>query len=277
MAMSPPLTETQVPSAAPENRFATKDFLQFGASLLALLSLLLFAIAYWAITEYFGVFGLTPEQVGIDKQTLLTRVGVIAAFLAAFGVPVLTACAVFIKRATPCAWRGALRESPVLTSLALGSVLGAAVVAPGWHPLRSSDVLALVGFFSAAVYAPFIHYLHKRGCSTAALCLVTLATLGLTLTPWIGDKARDSAEGLRDHGSVSGLATFIGVRPAFADVSWTDLDNQPQHRMVILLGEGNGMTVFLPCGQEAVQRVPSTQVRLSYTGVFSRSRTLCSP
>ncbi|MFJ6379291.1 hypothetical protein ACIQI7_04685 [Kitasatospora sp. NPDC092039] len=73
MAVSPPLTETQVPSAAPESQFTTKDFLQFGASLLALLSLLLFAMAYWAVTEYFGVFGLTPEQVGIDKQTLLTR------------------------------------------------------------------------------------------------------------------------------------------------------------------------------------------------------------
>ncbi|MFJ6379290.1 hypothetical protein ACIQI7_04680 [Kitasatospora sp. NPDC092039] len=164
-----------------------------------------------------------------------------------------------------------------MTSLALGIVLGVSVMAPGWNPLRASGVITLGGLLGAAVYAPFIHHLRKRGCSTAVLCLVALAILGLTLTPWIGDKARDRAEDLRNHGSVSGLATFIGVRPAFAEASWTDPDSQPQRRLIILLGEGNGMTAFLPCGQEAVQRVPSPQVRLSYTGMFSRSRTLCSP
>ncbi|MEV6976218.1 hypothetical protein [Kitasatospora sp. NPDC093806] len=277
MTVSAPLAGPTAPPTEPEAGFSTKDILQFGASLLALLSLLLFAAGYTAVDEYCAVFGLTPEQVGIDQQTLLTRVGILTALLAALGVPLLTAGAIFIKHVTPYAVREALQAFPLAKSLALGFVLGVTVIAPGWYSVRASEVLFCSGIFGIIVFAPIAHHLQKKGCSTASLCLVALATAGLTVTPWIGDKARDSAEDLREHGRASGLAPYIGVRPALAEASWTDLDNQPQHRMTIYLGEASGMTALLPCGQQRVQRVPSPQVRLSFVGAASRSRTLCGP
>ncbi|MCX4758281.1 hypothetical protein [Kitasatospora purpeofusca] len=54
MTVSAPLAEPTAPPTAPESGFTTKDVLQFGASLLALLSLLLFAVGYTAIDEYFA-------------------------------------------------------------------------------------------------------------------------------------------------------------------------------------------------------------------------------
>ncbi|GAB2739868.1 hypothetical protein [Kitasatospora kifunensis] len=264
-------------AAGQRNRVLTKEVLQLSASLLALLSLLMFGLSYFAASEYFHALGLTPEQAGIDKQTLLTRVGAIASVLIAFCLPIMYSLALLAKRLILRTPLRVLHEYPLAKSLAFGSALGVVVCAPGWHPLdHPREVLVIGAAFGVAVYSPIAHHLVLKGFSTTSLCLAGLAVGCLAAAPALGDQAHQDALDLREHGRITSLASNIGVRATLANATWTDLGDAHRRGMIIYLGEQNGMAAFLPCGEHAVQRVPTAQLRLSLLGTDWGSHVVCT-
>ncbi|MDH6136442.1 drug/metabolite transporter (DMT)-like permease [Kitasatospora sp. MAA4] len=275
---TPSLAPSATNSAADQRtRVLTKEVLQLSASLLALLSLLMFALSYFAANEYFHALGLTPEQAGIDKQTLLTRVGAIASVLIAICLPTVYSLGLLAKRLIPHTPLRVLHESPLAKSLAFGSVLGVLVCAPGWHPMdHPREVLVIGAAVGAAAYSPMAHHLVLKGFSTTSLCLAGLALGCLATAPALGDQAHTDALDLREHGRITFLAWNIGVRATLADATWTDLGDAHRRGMIIYLGEQNGMAAFLPCGEHAVQRVPSAQLRLSLFGTDWGSHVVCT-
>ncbi|MFF9842865.1 hypothetical protein [Streptomyces sp. NPDC013740] len=83
-----------------------REYLQYVAAIGAVAALVLYGLQYWALERFYERFGVTPEQAGIGKTEVLTRLAVWLGFLGFFVVLLLPLMFVLLERrrgsATPC-------------------------------------------------------------------------------------------------------------------------------------------------------------------------------
>ncbi|MFB7379794.1 hypothetical protein ACFC6U_37215 [Kitasatospora purpeofusca] len=248
------------------------------AGLLALAMLPLWAIGHWALTSYLSTFGVTPEQAGIDKQTLLVRVAVLSAVLTGLLAPALLSTGLslgwFFLR-TPLRF---LQESlrarpaarPALRAWAFAVGLGGAL-AMSARSASFTDAALITLVVGVMMFGPMLYGLGKLPRPLLSQILSSVVVLTVMLALWAGDQAQLMAEDLRDHGRVSPMTAALGIRPVVADAAWTDLDGRSRHEPVVYLGEQGGVSTLYLCGEGVVHRVPTAQVRLALPGTHARS------
>ncbi|MFJ1752589.1 hypothetical protein [Kitasatospora sp. NPDC088134] len=280
MTTAPPMS-TPLPSLPADREQppppSTKELLQLVATVLALLTLLVLALGDYALGEYFRALGLTPEQAGVDKQTLLTRACPVLAVLAALFLPiVLPLGAAAGGYLIPARTRRLLSAHPAAWATGLGAGLGLVVLLPGNPDPFDSTMLASTVLFGVVLFGPGAYLLLRRGLPAAFVCLVAAVVGCLILGLHLGERAYSDGEALRTRGAPTLLSHVLGARPIAADAAWTDLDDTHHRERVVYLGDQNGMSVFLTCSGRSVERVPSAQVRLRISDPEGVHGSLCA-
>ncbi|QKW19181.1 hypothetical protein HUT16_08990 [Kitasatospora sp. NA04385] len=265
------------PATAPPGPFSAKEALQQIAAVLALLTMVVLALADYALGEYFRALGPTPEGVGIDKQTLLIRACPVLALLAILVLPMGFSAGIAGRRAVPARIRRLLSTHPAVWGLGLAAGLGLVLVLPG-SPDPFDSTLLVSGMLSGVlIFGPGAYHLLRKGLPVAFVCLIAAVVGCLTLGPYLGDRAYADGTALRTRGTVTMLSYLVGARPVAADASWTDLDEVHHRERIVYLGDQNGMSSFLSCAGREVERVPSTQVRLRFVAPEAVEGSLCAP
>ncbi|MEV7278151.1 hypothetical protein [Streptomyces sp. NPDC093111] len=254
-----------------------REYLQYGAAIGAVAALVLYGLQYWALERFYERFGVTPEQVGIGKTEVLTRLAVWLGFLGFFAVLILPVMFVLLEliagALVPRSLSDFMRHGLVSHAWARRGVLVAvtatwlaftAVRTTGAHPfgLPTAFEFAIALFYAGAAVAVARHRSPRlRGAREIA---ITLALCVLALGYWLGNTMGEDAEHVRVSGHVGHLAQFVGVRLQPVCV---DLADVPGLTAVgdfrgLLIGEAGGVHTVYDIARQRVFRVPAAQARL---------------
>ncbi len=258
-----PLPHTDT-TTKPQPPASAKDILQLLATVLALMGLLIFAVGYWALTQYFSVFGITPEEAGIDKQTLLVRVGVLTAVLTCLVFLSGFSAALLMGRVLLHAPLAYLWTRPTARGLTVAVLLGSLLYFTSVSRFPSPSVAVLTAASCGLIgFGPLMYVLGRSPSPGVLQALATVLVLAVFTAMWAGQQAQDMAVELRDHGTIAPMTAMLGARPALADASWTDPEGRPRYGAVLYLGEQGGITAIRPCGFAYTERLPSAQIRIA--------------
>ncbi|MEU6999865.1 hypothetical protein [Nonomuraea sp. NPDC046570] len=266
-ALVPPLSE---PPAAPEPERETAKssvlevFEKIG-SVAVPVAVGMYAMLYLGLAQVYGVFGITPEQAGLDQATIFGRLigTLIELFLVALpGVGLLVALGWLLNLAT----RGSagqlmhrLREQPWIaaTAGALISVVAYWVYFGTLWELSGGTLLvavALVAVFGLLV--PF-RLMRRRNTGRAGMKVLIGALFGIGLGLILVAQMVHGAADIATNGNGNALLQTVGFQNQWATVG--DGDGKPLNKdnpdeRFLLLGEKEGAYVLYDCGKQETFR-----------------------
>ncbi|MFD8105334.1 hypothetical protein [Streptomyces microflavus] len=254
-----------------------REHVQYAAAIGAAVVLVLYGLQYYALESFYGRFGITPEQLGIGKTELLTRLAVrlgFLGFLVALVLPVMLAVVVLVvgtfvprgvsdflrHRSAAQAWfrRGLL-------------VLGTAA----WLALTTEEISeghvfgppTAFGFVIGLIYAAAVVAAASPGSPRrrkARELGITLTVCVLAFGYWLGNAMEEGADHVRASGHAGLLAQLVGVRVDLVCVDLadtagiTDAGDFPG----LHLGESGGVHTVYDISEQKKRRVPVAQTRL---------------
>ncbi|MFG2601000.1 hypothetical protein [Streptomyces sp. NPDC048462] len=191
--------------------------MQYAAASSAAVVLVLYGLQYYALESFYGRFGITPEQLGIGKTELLTRLAVrlgFLGFLVVLVLPVMLAVGTgrprgvseFLRhRSAARAW---FRRGLLVLGTAAWLALTTEEIAEGHvfgPPTAFEFVIALI--YAAAVVAAARPGPPRR---RKALELgITLAVCVLAFKYWLGNAMEERADHVRASGHAGLLEQLV--------------------------------------------------------------------
>ncbi|MFI9552851.1 hypothetical protein [Nonomuraea endophytica] len=225
----------------------------------------MYAMLYLGLTQVYMVFGITPEQAGLDQATIFGRLigTLIQLFLMALpGVGLLVALGWLLNLATrDSAGRlvHRLREQPWIAATvgALISVVAYWAFFGMLWDLSGGTLLvavALVAIFGLLV--PF-RLMRRRKTGRAGMKVLTGALFGIGLGLMLVAQMIQGAVDIADNGNGNALLQTVGFQNQWATVG--DGDGKPLHKdnpeeRFLLLGEKEGAYVLYDCGKQETFR-----------------------
>ncbi|MEU9253863.1 hypothetical protein AB0D66_18645 [Streptomyces sp. NPDC048270] len=254
-----------------------REYLQYAAAIGAVAALVLYGLQYWALERFYERFGITPEQAGIGKTEMLTRLAVWLGFVGFFAVLILPLMLALLElftgmlvprsvsefvrhRLASHAWfrRGVLVLATA-SWLALTAMRTAEDHLLGL-PTAFEFVIAL--FYAGAAVAVARHRSPRlRGVREIA---ITLALCVFALGYWLGNAMGEEADHVRASGHVGLMEQFVGVRlqPVCADLADVPGLTDERDFRGLSIGESGGVHTLYDITRQRVFRVPAAQARL---------------
>jgi hypothetical protein len=251
--------------------------LQEVGGLLALIATAAYALAYLLQSVFYGHFGLTPDQVGVDKVGALLRL-VPAIFIAVAVAALVLGVLVAISRAL---WSvlplkaqvrvpfRAFVTLPYVTLFMIGIVVSA---------VNSADdrVFFRVGGVGLAVMVPVavVSFLHRvlrelvGAWARPAIVVALFMLVGLLGAIWVDTKA----DALQQDGLGSTTLSIIGIPVGYAAVHWVDparrppsvteqpLTRQEPPHIMVIIGESSTSYTLFDCATQVAYMVSSSDV-----------------
>ncbi|MFF5211187.1 hypothetical protein [Streptosporangium sp. NPDC000396] len=249
---------------AEEERGSVVQLLERIGSVLVPIAVALYALLYLGIQSVYWIFGITPEQAGIDQATLFGRlVGtLITLFLLALPtIGVLIGLAWLADKITR-GWVGRafqrIRERPWIAAALAALWCGASY----WGFLSFYDVNGLPMLLTALGLAVFgflvpFRLLRGRPNGRAGLKVLTGALTGIGLGFVLIGQMVVGALDIYENGKGNFVLTMVGFQDQWVEVRAVD-DDKPiygEDRMM-LLGEHEGAYVFYDCATQETLRRP---------------------
>lgn len=200
-----------------------------------------YALGWAAQDAFFGAFGLTPDEVGVDKLAALLRIlplavifavglAVVFTFAIAFGGLIYDSLARACEPAPSwlrrfAAWlRGRV---PLLVAVPIvGAALVAAMALMGMWPRDAAAdagiTVLICWMLTAMVWLVFRDVWGKRTASAAAAAAVVVLA-GMLLYGWLPT----GADALRSSGVLPERLNVVGIRSGYVDVRWFDSGRRP--------------------------------------------------
>jgi hypothetical protein len=196
------------------------EFARIAVSVAAIAGFILVSIAHMGLKWFYGNFGLTPQEVGLDEATILLETA-----------------------------------STGVITVAVAALVGLAVSASGTRLLRrrdpAEDGITLRRLLAEPVVA-------KRAAVVALLLLITYFIWGVVTAHRSLNNVRSgrSAEPqIFAHGEVTARCTEVWWKPHL-----DPLFAKPKGARLVYLGEDEGITSFFDSTTERTIRVPSDDI-----------------
>ncbi|MFE0175708.1 hypothetical protein ACFWZ2_25640 [Streptomyces sp. NPDC059002] len=264
--------------AADSGEPAGKDLLQVFAATMGLAGLAVYIIQYRALEAFYQSFdGLTPEQVGLDKATMLTRLSIWIFLLTLMGGGLCVFLAVLQSFVSVDPQGQLSRSFHWLRRRSWWRTLVASVVVGAWltvwsiSPVPGSAAIPpwLVGVMGGLFAAPVIHLArqaprrHRRWLRSACMMLLFVVPLGL----WADGAMSYRGDEVARTGKVGFLEQGLGVRVQYAYARYVHGAGLPEREdsPVLHLGEAGGVHALYNCRTGQVERVAAPQVQLDIT------------
>ncbi|NBH11002.1 hypothetical protein [Amycolatopsis sp. SID8362] len=223
-----------------------------------------FALSYLAQCAFYGAFGLTPDQIGLDKVASVLRATPLALLLLLCALSssiVLVGLVRFVTDSFGDVIRGRVGLVLVAVPLILLLVL---VVANATHFLTMSAglvngaVSVLLCWAFVAGVGVVIARVGGRALGVLAATMTLLCAAGVQGSVWISD----GAVAFRDHGVVSARLGLIGFAPTVAAVSWRDPKHVPAQQVVIVLNQSGDRFTLYDCLNQRVLSLGSADAEV---------------
>ncbi|MEU0567134.1 hypothetical protein ABZ297_17340 [Nonomuraea sp. NPDC005983] len=260
----PPSAE---PTEAKADRGSVLELFEKIGSVALPLAVALYAVLYIGLQNVYYVFGITPEQAGLDQATIFARListlvtvllGLIPVVGAIVGLGWLVNL-VLGGRAARAVDR--LREKPWLAAVI--GVLASSLAYWGYLKVVQG-VSAGAAVFTAlgiAVFGLLVPYrlLRRRPSGRAGMKVLTGALVGLGLGFLLAGQMVQGALDIYENGNGNYVLDLVGVKNQWATVQDGDgkpLDKEREGDRMMLLGEEEGTYVFYDCGMAETIRRP---------------------
>ncbi|TMR08201.1 hypothetical protein ETD86_48840 [Nonomuraea turkmeniaca] len=231
----------------------------------------LYAVLYLGVEEMYGVFGINPQQAGIDQSVLLGRLMGTLVLMLLISVPTLGLIVGFCWLADR------------LTGGALGRLVGgirrrpwiAALIAALWCGATYWGLFNIVGDLDLAVMVviavglgvltflvPF-RLLRRRPVGRAATKVLVGALTGIGLGFLLILAMVKGAVEVQETGQANDLLGYVGFQDQWAVIKNAE-DDKPLYdgRWMMLLGESDGTYVFYDCDKLETFRRPMETTNL---------------
>lgn len=261
-----------VPGVEPEQGPGMLGLLERISSVLLPIGVALYAVLYVGVEQIYGIFGISPQQAGIDQAVLFGRLLFTVILLVVVAVPVAGAVVGLVwlldlvSRGLLRRGYDGLRKRPWLIGLVAGLWCGATYYGLV-QVLVDVDVVIMVvvsvGLGVLAFLVPF-RLMRRRPVGRAGMKLVVLGLTGIGLGFLLITNLVQGAIETQETGQVPESLLLVG----FQD-QWTVLEDkekgEPLHegRWVMVLGESEGMFAFYDCDKLETVRRPSESVVLT--------------
>ncbi|MGW1712635.1 hypothetical protein [Streptomyces sp. NPDC002156] len=282
-------------SAPPAERTAKgKDLLQIAAGLLSFTAVIVYGVQYLALERFYEVFGITPEQAGIGKTEMLTRLTVWLALLASLVMVLLPLCnavgLLIVKGvlgewwAPLCRWlfgcpdlrtRGVLARPAVRkwgSRTVLVGVGGAwagmtLFLEPGprsFALLPRAEEWAIGALLMGMALTLAVHLPRRRRPLGEVFIAITLTVLAGSYS--ISENMGERAEAVMRTGRWGFREQFIGLRLQYVKAEFVRSAGSPARTDFtgIYLGEASGVYALYDCAAGRVLRVSVAQVQLAH-------------
>jgi hypothetical protein len=232
----------------------------------------LYAVLYVGVEQIYGVFDLSPEQVGIDQSVLFGRLLLTVILLLVVAVPVM-GVGVGVVWLLNAVTRGlvhrmftALRGRPWFVGLVAGLWCGATY----WGLIQvladvevAVMVVVAVGLGVLAFLVPF-RLMRRRPVGRAGMKLVVLSLTGIGLGFALIGTLVEGAVETQETGQVREVMLFVGFQDQWAVLHDAEKD-EPLYdgRSMMLLGEHDGTFAFYDCDKLQTFRRPAEATILS--------------
>ena len=244
-------------------------------------AVVLYALAYFIQYVFYEQFGVTPDEVGVDKVAALLRLVpliLLAGTVGTVGAFVLIFVAGLLAGFIPERIRDRLNLPLYFAAFAVGAAIAyQALVVDGAHgsahtqaSVYMSAVWALVTWSWISVLMWFVveRYATRRAAALAtAITLIVVVTF--TMMSWVSD----AAARLHQTGVAAQRLAWIGIPIGYVDVHWIDAARRPSSivettdaglrypaRLLILLNQTTSNYTFYDCHTEHAYIVSASDV-----------------
>jgi hypothetical protein len=231
----------------------------------------LYAVLYLGIQEIYGIFGINPEQAGIDQSVLFGRllgtlVLLLLALVPTLGV-IIGLCWAIDKITFGRAGRlvNAVRRRPWVVALIAALWCGATYW--GFLTLNGSlraglMVAVAVGLGVLAFLVPF-RLLRRKPVGRAGMKVIIGGLTGLGLGLLLILQLAQGAADVQKTGQANDLLGYVGFQDQWAVLKGAE-DDKPLYdgRWMMLLGESDGTYIFYDCDKQETFRRPMETTNL---------------
>lgn len=262
------------PDEAQPGRGSVLALLEKIGSVALPLAVALYAVLYIGLQNVYYVFGITPEQAGLDQATIFARLigTLVTVFLVL--IPVVGTIVALSWLVNLVTKGGAgrtldrLRERPWLAAV-IGALASSLAYWGFLNVFRDvSGVVALFTALGVAVFGLLVPYrlLRGRPSGRAGMKVLTGALVGLGLGFLLAGQMIQGAHDIFENGNGNFVLDLVGVKNQWATVSDGDgkpLDKEREGDRLMFLGEKEGAYVFYDCGKVETIRRPVEATTLS--------------
>ncbi|MFI6735863.1 hypothetical protein ACIBI9_23320 [Nonomuraea sp. NPDC050451] len=274
--------EHPYPPEAPESAVTTEQEQEDGGGVMALLerigsvvvpiTVALYAVLYIGVEQMYAVFGVNPQQVGVDQSVLLGRLTSTLVLLLLIAIPllgVIAGLAWLIDKLTGGAahrlYQG-VRKRPWIAATVAALWCGATY----WGVFRLFGTLDLfvmvvvaVGLGALAFLVPF-RLLRRKPVGRAGTKVIVGGLTGVGLGFLLILSLIEGAIDVQETGQASELLNAVGFQDQWTVVKSAE-DDKPLYdgRWMMLLGESDGTYVLYDCDKLETFRRPMETTNLS--------------
>ncbi|TKK75873.1 hypothetical protein FDA94_38745 [Herbidospora galbida] len=260
------------PTEENDDRGSVISLLERVASVVLPIGVALYAVLYLGVEEIYGVFGINPQQAGIDQSVLFSRLMSTLVLVLLLGLPLL----------------GLLVGLAWLVNVI---TLGAAGRAVGWVRARPWVAGLVAALWSGATYWGFYNFfadldltimviiavglgmvtflvpfqlLRRRPVGRAGLKVLVGGLTGLGLGFLLILNLSSAAQTMRDTGQANLLLSTVGFQDQWAILTNAE-DDKPLYdgRWMMLLGESDGTYLLYDCDKQETFRRPMETTNLT--------------
>ncbi|MFC4592070.1 hypothetical protein [Sphaerisporangium corydalis] len=266
-----PPSHAPQPPVEEEERGGVLGLLERIGSVVVPIGVGLYALLYLGVEQMYGIFGINPQQAGIDQSVLLGRLMGTLILLLLILIPALgliVALGWVIDKVTGGA-AGRLvqgiRRRPWIVALIAALWSGATYVAlmqllTDWTV--AFQVIVAVGLGVLAFLVPY-RLLRRRSVGRAGMKVVVGALTGIGLGFILIFGLVKGAVDVQETGKANDLLSYVGFQDQWAIIRSADND-KPLYdgRWMMLLGESDGTYIFYDCDKLETFRRPMETTNL---------------
>ncbi|MFC4122960.1 hypothetical protein [Nonomuraea zeae] len=267
-----PRTERDPSPEDGEDRGSVLALLERISSVIVPIGVTLYAVLYLGVSEMYGVFGINPQQAGVDQSVLLGRlmgtlILMLLVILPTLGL-IVGLCWVADKLTGGALGRlvGAIRRRPwlaaLLAALWCGATYRGLFVIFGSPDLFIMVVIA-VGLGVLTFLVP-LRLMRRRPVGRAATKVLVSALTSIGLGFLLILAMVQGAVEVRETGQANELLSFVGFQDQWTIIKNAE-DDKPLYdgRWMMLLGESDGTYIFYDCDKLETFRRPMETTNLS--------------
>lgn len=248
-------TARQPEPSAEEERGSVLLILERIGSVVVPVGVALYAVLYLGITEIYGVFGINPQQAGIDQSVLLGRLmGTLILILAA-AIPLLgliVGIGWLLDKVTAGAMGRlvkAVRQRPWIAA-SIAALWCGATYWGLFNVFADLDlavmVVVAVGLGVLAFLVPF-RLLRRKAVGRAGMKVIVGALSGIGVGFVLILNLILGAYEVRDTGQANELLGYVGFQDQWTVLKDGDDKTLYDGRYMMLLGESDGTYIFYDC------------------------------
>ncbi|GAA3616434.1 hypothetical protein GCM10022419_122220 [Nonomuraea rosea] len=256
----------------PENEGQILGLLERIGSVIVPVGVALYAVLYTGIEQMYGVFGINPQQAGIDQSVLLGRLMGTLVFLLLVAIPTLGFLLGFVwlidklTLGTLARLVGGIRQRPWITALIAALWCGATYWGV-FNLVGDLDIAVMVviavGLGVLSFLVPF-RLLRRKPVGRAGTKILAGGLTGVGLGFLLILAMIEGAVEVQETGQANDLLSYVGFQDQWAVVKSADND-KPLYdgRWMMLLGESDGTYIFYDCDKLETFRRPMETTNLA--------------